>query len=139
MNLFITFLFPLLFSTQDYREIYKSQDEDRVKYALKVLSNKSNLTSDESCYKAVFECMNAEYLINPYQKLSSFNRGYSTLNALINRYRNNAEYRYHRYMIEKNAPSWLIDTNHMKNDRSVVRARLNKQHPMYSFIMKTMN
>ena len=67
MNLFITFLFPLIFSTQDYREIYKSQDEDRVKYALKVLSNKSNLTSDESCYKAVFECMNAEYLINPSQ------------------------------------------------------------------------
>ena len=57
-----------------YRLVYQSQDEGKVTAMLKVLESKTSLTSDELCYKAVFQCMKAEYLYNPYQKLNSFKK-----------------------------------------------------------------
>jgi len=103
------------------------------------LESKTSLTSDELCYKAVFQCMKAEYLYNPYQKLNSFKKGYSTLNNLISKNANNVEYKYHRYMIEKHTPSWLLDNNHMTSDKAFVKANLKTNHPMYSFITKTID
>ncbi|HCD68790.1 MAG TPA: hypothetical protein DEQ56_09980 [Bacteroidetes bacterium] len=122
-----------------YRLVYQSQDEGKVTAMLKVLESKTSLTSDELCYKAVFQCMKAEYLYNPYQKLNSFKKGYSTLNNLISKNANNVEYKYHRYMIEKHTPSWLLDNNHMTSDKAFVKANLKTNHPMYSFITKTID
>jgi len=122
-----------------YRLVYQSQDEGEVTAMLKVLESKTSLTSDELCYKAVFQCMKAEYLYNPYQKLNSFKKGYSTLNNLISKNANNVEYKYHRYMIEKHTPSWLLDNNHMTSDKAFVKANLKTNHPMYSFITKTID
>ena len=122
-----------------YRLVYQSQDEGEVTAMLKVLESKTSRTSDELCYKAVFQCMKAEYLYNPYQKLNSFKKGYSTLNNLISKNANNVEYKYHRYMIEKHTPSWLLDNNHMTSDKAFVKANLKTNHPMYSFITKTID
>ena len=122
-----------------YRLVYQSQDEGKVTAMLKVLESKTSLTSDELCYKAVFQCMKADYLYNPYQKLNSFKKGYSTLNNLISKNANNVEYKYHRYMIEKHTPSWLLDNNHMTSDKAFVKANLKTNHPMYSFITKTID
>ena len=122
-----------------YRLVYQSQDEGKVTAMLKVLESKTSLTSDELCYKAVFQCMKAEYLYNPYQKLNSFKKGYCTLNNLISKNANNVEYKYHRYMIEKHTPSWLLDNNHMTSDKAFVKANLKTNHPMYSFITKTID
>jgi len=122
-----------------YRLVYQSQDEGEVTAMLKVLESKTSLTSDELCYKAVFQCMKADYLYNPYQKLNSFKKGYSTLNNLISKNANNVEYKYHRYMIEKHTPSWLLDNNHMTSDKAFVKANLKTNHPMYSFITKTID
>ena len=122
-----------------YRLVYQSQDEGKVTAMLKVLESKTSLTSDELCYKAVFQCMKADYLYNPYQKLNSFKKGYSTLNNLISKNANNVEYKYHRYMIEKHTPSWLLDNNHMTSDKAYVKANLKTNHPMYSFITKTID
>jgi hypothetical protein len=126
-------------SVSQYRSVYQSQNEDKVIAALEVLESKSSLTSDELCYKAVFQCMKAEYITNPYQKLSSFKKGYSTLNALIAKNATNVEYKYHRYMIEKYTPAWLIDINHMTTDKAFVKTNLKTNHPMYSFITKTID
>ena len=52
---------------------------------------------------------------------------------------NNVEYKYHRYMIEKHTPSWLLDNNHMTSDKAFVKANLKTNHPMYSFITKTID
>jgi hypothetical protein len=122
-----------------YRLVYQSQDEGEVTAILKVLESKTSLTSDELCYKAVFQCMKADYLYNPYQKLNSFKNGYSTLNNLISKNANNVEYKYHRYMIEKHTPSWLLDNTHMTSDKAFVKANLKTNHPMYSFITKTID
>jgi len=122
-----------------YRLVYQSLDEGKVTAMLKVLESKTSLTSDELCYKAVFQCMKADYLYNPYQKLNSFKKGYSTLNNLISKNANNVEYKYHRYMIEKHTPSWILDNNHMTSDKAFVKANLKTNHPMYSFITKTID
>ena len=121
------------------RQVYMSQNKERVISMLDILSNNDNLTTDELCYKSVSECMKAEYVLNPYQKLSYFNSGYNTLNAIIEEYQSNVEYRYHRYMIEKHAPSWLIEESHKQIDKDFINNTISKKHPMYSFIMETMN
>jgi len=135
---FILFTFNLLDISQ-CREVYQSQDKTKVISALEALISKEQLTKDELCYKSVFECMKADYVINPYQKLSYFNKGYNSLNTLITENKSNVEYRYHRYMIEKYAPSWLIDENHTKLDKEYILAHITKKQPMYSFIMETIN
>ena len=141
VNLIYLFVFLTsnLLNISMCREVYKTQDKERVISTLAILSDKENLTTDELCYKSVFECMNAEYVLNPYKKLSYFNSGYNTLNTIINENNSNAEYRYHRYMIEKYAPSWLIDKSHTQIDKKFIMNTISKEHPMYSFIMETMN
>jgi hypothetical protein len=126
-------------SISDIRTVYKSQDEDKVIAMLQVLEKKTSLTTDEQCYKAVFLCMKADYLTWPNEKLSAFKKGYKDLNALILKYPGDAEYKYHRYMIEKFTPSWLIEVNHMVGDKDFVKANLAANHPMYSFITNTID
>ena len=41
------------------RQVYMSQNKERVISMLDILSNNDNLTTDELCYKSVFECMKA--------------------------------------------------------------------------------
>ncbi|MDA9111175.1 hypothetical protein N9J89_02875 [Bacteroidia bacterium] len=132
--LFLMFSSP---SLSDVRAVYQSQNKTKVLAMLKVLEAKSNLTTDEQCYKAVFLCMKADYLTWPNEKLAAFKKGYGDLNTLVNSNPQNAEYRYHRYMIEKHTPSWLIEQSHMKEDRAYVLANLKASHPMSAFIRKT--
>jgi hypothetical protein len=141
MNSFICFILITVNSLNisQCREVYQSQDKTRVISTLKDLTSKDHLSKDELCYKSVFECMKADYVMNPYQKLSYFNKGYNSLNTLIDENKSNVEYRYHRYMIEKYAPSWLIDENHTKLDKEYILAHITKKQPMYSFIMETIN
>ena len=121
------------------REVYQSQDKTRVISILEDLNNKEHLSKDELCYKSVFEFMKADYVMNPYQKLSYFNKGYNSLNTLIDENKSNVEYRYHRYMIEKHAPSWLIEDDHTQIDKEYIIMNITKKQPMYSFIMDTIN
>ena len=126
-------------SISDIQAVYKGQKEDEVLAVLKMLESKSILTTDEQCYKAVFWCMKAEYLTWPTDKLAAFKKGYKELNSIVAKHPTNSEYRYHRYMIEKFAPSWLMDVNHMAEDKAYVKANLASSHPMYSFITKTID
>ena len=119
------------------REVYQSQDKTRVISILEDLTSKDHLSNDELCYKSVFECMKADYVMNPYQKLSYFNKGYNSLNTLIDENKSNVEYRYHRFMIEKHAPSWLIEDDHTQLDKKYILTHITNKQPMYSFIMET--
>jgi hypothetical protein len=139
MKVIAMFLALSVSSIAEYREVYQLQHEDKILAALKILDAKSVLTADERCYKAVFTCMKADYLTWPYEKLKAFKKGYKELNSIIANSPNNVEYRYHRYMIEKHTPSLLIDVNHMQADKSYVKANLKSNHPMYSFISKTID
>lgn len=136
----LAFVFLLSYSSvSDLRTVYQSQNEDKVLTALKELENKSTLTADEQCYRAVFLCMKADYLSWPNDKLAAFKKGYADLNKVIAANPTNAEYRYHRFMVEKHTPSWLIDVNHMAKDKAYVKANLKSSHPMYAFVTKTID
>lgn len=140
MNVFgLLIILACYSSISDIQAVYKGQKEDEILASLKMLESKSVLTADEQCYKAVFLCMKAEYLTWPMDKLAAFKKGYKELNSIIAKYPTKAEYKYHRYMIEKFTPSWLIDVNHMAADKAFVKANLVSDHPMYSFITKTID
>jgi len=139
MNSFICFILIIVNSLNisQCREVYQSQDKTRVISTLEDLTSKDHLSNDELCYKSVFECMKADYVMNPYQKLSYFNKGYNSLNTLIDENKSNVEYRYHRFMIEKHAPSWLIEDDHTQLDKEYILTHITNKQPMYSFIMET--
>jgi hypothetical protein len=140
MKVFALLLLLISFSSiADLRMVYQSQDEGKVLKALNELEAMSMLTTDQKCYKAVFLCMKAEYLTWPIEKLSAFKKGYADLNSIIDSNAQNAEYYYHRYMIEKHSPSWLLDVNHMPEDKAFVKANMKSSHPMYSFVTKTID
>lgn len=139
MNSFMCFILVAVNSLNisQCREVYQSQDKTRVISILEDLTSKDHLSNDELCYKSVFECMKADYVMNPYQKLSYFNKGYNSLNTLIDENKSNVEYRYHRFMIEKHAPSWLIEDDHTQLDKEYILTHITNKQPMYSFIMET--
>jgi hypothetical protein len=139
MKVFALLLLISFSSIADLRMVYQSQDEGKVLKALNELEAMSMLTTDQKCYKAVFLCMKAEYLTWPIEKLSAFKKGYADLNSIIDSNAQNAEYYYHRYMIEKHSPSWLLDVNHMPEDKAFVKANMKSSHPMYSFVTKTID
>jgi hypothetical protein len=126
-------------TVQDCRNAYKIQSKDKILNLLEKLEDKASKTNDEKCYEAVFLCLKADYSSNPYTKLSSFNSGYKKLNALIAKNSANVEYRYHRFMIETKAPSFLIDDSHVSADRKFVKTNLKKSNPLYSIIIKTID
>ena len=139
MNSFMCFILVAVNSLNisQCREVYQSQDKTRIISILEDLTSKDHLSNDELCYKSVFECMKADYVMNPYQKLSYFNKGYNSLNTLIDENKSNVEYRYHRFMIEKHAPSWLIEDDHTQLDKEYILTHITNKQPMYSFIMET--
>jgi len=120
MKLLLIALTISAFSVSDLREIYESQEEDKVMSSLKQLESKKSLSKDEECYKAVFTCLKAKFVTNPYTKITSFNTGYALLEKVIKDSPNNVEYRFHRYMIETNAPSWLFDELHTEEDKRYI-------------------
>lgn len=123
-------------SIGDMREVYIAQDEVKITKMYELLKVKQHLSDDEECYFAVFECLQAKYSYNPYAKYNYFTSGYKRLNNLILRYPTNPEYRYHRIMIETNAPSFLLEKKHIKEDKSII-LRFNKStHPLYKQMVK---
>lgn len=124
-------------SITDLRNIYQKQDKIQILAAIEQLEAKK-LSNNEDCYYGAFLCIQAQYLISPYSKMKSFNLGYEKINTAILKEPKNPEFRYHRYMIEENAPSFIIKINHQKEDKNIVQQFLTKDHPMYAFILKSM-
>ena len=136
---FIILIFSLNSDISDYREAYKSQDESTILKHLDFLESKSSLSNDEKCYLHSFQCLKAKFSSNPYTKYNSFSKGYKGLNSLISKQSSNVEYRYHRYMVETKAPSFLIENSHVKSDKEYIKKNLKPSHPLYSLIKKTID
>lgn len=139
MKLFLVIVLSYLISPEsisNLREAYISQSEIHITNLYKSLKKKDTRTADEECYFAVFECLQAKYSYNPYSKYSFFNDGYNRLNKVIKIHPTNPEYRYHRLMIEKNAPAFLIEKPHDTEDKAVIKKFLNKNHPLYLIMAK---
>lgn len=123
----------------ELRAAYAAQDEVVIERLWSSLDSKKNLNNVERCYYHAFTCLMAKYSSNPYSKLKYFNQGYAGLNKMVVADPSNVELRYHRYMIERNAPSFLIDTDHTKRDLQVIRNNLTDKHPLYDLISKTVD
>ena len=136
-NLILFTSFIQLNLLPDLRNVYLSQDENRITKMYEILKDKDSRSADEDCYFAVFECLQAKYTYNPYSKYSYFKSGFNRLNVLIKKYPTNAEYRYHRIMIEKNAPTFLIEVNHQSEDKAILKKHLDTEHPLYQAMVKT--
>ena len=137
--LFVYTSFLLLVgSPTSLRQVYAQQDATKVEQAWKVLDQKSDRNAIEQCYYHVFTCLKAKYANNPYLKYKYFSDGYSGLNGMIAKDPGNIELLYHRYMIEDNAPSFLISTDHRSRDRARIVQNLKPHHPLYNLITKTM-
>ncbi len=137
MNWIVLFLsLYVVSSVADMRSVYLTQDETKITKMYKLLKARQQLSPDEECYFAAFECLQAKYSINPYSKYNYFSSGYNRLNGLINKYSSNPEYRYHRLMIEKNAPAFLIEKNHILQDKSIIKKYNKIGHPLYREMAK---
>jgi hypothetical protein len=137
MNWIFLFLsLNVVSSIADMRSVYLTQDEAKITKMYKLLKARQQLSPDEECYLAAFECLQAKYSINPYTKYNYFSSGYNRLNGLINRYSVNPEYRYHRLMIEKNAPAFLIEKNHIVQDKSIIKKYNNIGQPLFREMAK---
>ena len=141
MKLFFIGLIVSVFYNQDsitnLRNVYQKQDKNQILAAIEKLEDKK-LNTAEDCYYGAFLCIKAQYLTNPYSKIKSFNLGYEKINTAILKEPKNPEFRYHRYMIEEKAPSFVIKVNHQKEDERIIQQYLTKDHPMYAFILKSM-
>ena len=124
------------YDISDYRKAFESQQEGEIIRCLRYLDEMDKRSRLEELYYASFLCIEASYSYNPYTKNSKFSKGYGIVNVLIKRNPSNAEMRIHRYMIEKNAPSFLISQNHQVEDKKVILDGYSRGDPLYETIIK---
>lgn len=77
-----------------------------------------------NCYRGAAEMMEAKYAINPFNKLSAFDKGKQLIEQAIATDSDNVECRFIRYSIQRNLPNILNYRNHLKNDSTVIYGRL---------------
>lgn len=69
-------------------------------------------------YKGMSELMMCNHLGNPLQKLAYFKKGKALLEKAIRQDANNAELRFMRFCVQKNAPALLNYSNKLEEDRA---------------------
>lgn len=102
------------------RDLYEKSATDKItcQKLVKALKNYNEINNPSKAgYRACATMMMANYLINPVQKLSSFNQGKSLLEKCIQKDKTNIELRYLRFSVQSNAPSFLGYYEHLKEDK----------------------
>lgn len=107
-----------------------TKSEARLQYRLAATSEKycEKLLSDlRSCtetsdpllagYRACATMMMAKYVLNPYSKLSNFNKGKTLLEKCIATGKENIELRYLRLTVQVNAPAFLGYKGSIQSDK----------------------
>lgn len=86
--------------------------------AIKLCKNyETSLDVIEQGYVAATIITRAKFVINPYKKYAYFEQGKIKLEALLNKYPDEVELRFIRYMIQTNIPSFLGYKSALKTDR----------------------
>ena len=68
-------------------------------------------------YRAASTMMMANYVFNPFSKLSYFNKGKKMLGTAINADGKNVELRFIRFGVQTNVPSFLGYNNYVERDK----------------------
>ena len=112
--------FAKAYSTFEIRNLYKKAncEVSSCKKIISILSayNETNNTLWAG-YKACATMMMANYVINPYSKLSNFSKGKKLLEKCINADFNNTELRFLRFSVQTKAPAFLGYTNSIEGDK----------------------
>ena len=77
------------------------------------------------CYKAMACMLKVRYSMNPYCKYTQFRKGVKLLEQAVQKDSNNAEIRFMRYCVQKNAPDFLGYNNHIESDRAFLTKSYN--------------
>lgn len=73
-----------------------------------------------SCYKGVALMMKANFSMNPYLKLSYFNKGKTLIAEAVKRDPTNIEIRFIRFCAQTNAPFFLGYNNEIETDKHTI-------------------
>jgi hypothetical protein len=73
-----------------------------------------------AAYRACATMMMAKYCVNPYNKLSYFNKGKSLLEKCVSREPKNVEIRFLRFMVQTSTPDFLAYNKAIYTDKKVL-------------------
>ncbi len=110
-------------STTEVRNLYQkaayeSQSCHKILTLLDIYNEKNNALLGG--YKACARMMMANYVINPYSKLSNFNEGKNLLEKCIKAESKNIELRFLRFSVQTKAPSLLGYKSSIKSDKQIL-------------------
>lgn len=104
------------------RELYKKAAEQEVagKRLLEVTQGFDIQQPVLFGYKGAGHMMMAKHVINPFSKMSHFNKGKKIFTAAINRDPGNAELRFLRFSVQAEAPGFLGYKENIEEDKALL-------------------
>lgn len=76
------------------------------------------------CYKGAAKMLDARYSVNPFTKMSSFNKGKALIEQSILRDTSCVESRFIRFTIQRNLPGFLGYSENIKQDSCMIAGHL---------------
>ncbi len=124
--LMLTQLSVNLITLQEIRDTYaKAIYNGKVTNQLiQTLENKSALNATEKGYLACAYMVKAKFLLMPWDKLNSFNKGKNLLEETIKAEPNHTENIYLRYTIQKSSPAFLNYNQNLIQDKAFLEQQL---------------
>lgn len=116
--LLVLLISNFLFASIDLRNQFHLglKNKKELEKTIKSIESKTNQTTIEIGYLGASKMVYAKYLINPYNKLKSFNEGKTLLENALKADSKNIELIYLRYICSVNAPKFLNYYQNIKND-----------------------
>ncbi len=137
MKIIFSFIFILSFSVktnsqsliQIREQFYRAQisGESADSFYLKMQSVTASASALMIGYKGMAAFMLCNYSYNPYSKLKYFSEGKNLLDKAIELNNDNAELRFLRYTIQKNAPSFLGYNSNLNEDKQFVTKKISSE------------
>lgn len=109
-------------SISEIRKLYAmaATDENSFNKLKSLLEKESKRTAILDGYYGSTLMIEANYLVNPFSKLSAFNNGKTILEKAIKTEPNNIELRYLRFTIQSEAPGILNYDDNLKEDKKYI-------------------
>lgn len=136
MKLFILFLLLHNINTEPYNYIpdpeklrinYSLAPEDKslCRSMLKEL-NTPSLPDLHLAYLGAFQMIWAKHTPNPFEKLSSFNKGKNNIEKALKNDPENVEIIFLRYSLQKNSPAFLGYNDNLDDDKKFLKLNIHK-------------
>ena len=105
-------------------QYHQANSKESLESFISVLE-KSNLPVSE-VYLASAYMQKAKYVFSPYNKLKYFNKGKDMLEAFLSKNPNSVDGKYVRYLVQRNAPSFLGYSSEIESDREFIKEHIDK-------------